>query len=165
VEGRVRESGATGGLVPTAGRSTPAARSGARHPRPALPNPYVAPRNEDEAALVQLWQELFGIEPVGVEDDFFALGGNSLLATQLASRIRDTLASDMPLRALFEQSTIGGLASAITSRRQRSAAPHLAPGPLSSAGTAQELLGRLETLSDTEVDSLLVDMLHKRAPE
>ena len=83
---------------------------GERHPRPPLANPYVPPRDETEERVAGLWQELLGLERVGITDDFFELGGHSLLATQVLSRIRTAFSVDVPMRALFEAPTVEGLA-------------------------------------------------------
>ena len=87
------------------------------HPRPELAKAYLAPRDETEQSLVEIWQELFGIDGIGVEDDFIELGGHSLLAMQLLSRIRETFQVEIPLRTLFESPTVAGLASSITQNR------------------------------------------------
>jgi acyl carrier protein len=57
-------------------------------------------------SLVQIWEQLLGTTPIGANDSFFELGGNSLLATRLATRLRETFPLDVPLRALFEAATI-----------------------------------------------------------
>jgi amino acid adenylation domain-containing protein len=89
--------------------------------RKALPAPelgagsegYVPPRNSVEETLVRIWREVLGIERVGVNDDFFALGGHSLRATQVVARIRDNFAVEIPLRQLFEATTVAQLALVI----------------------------------------------------
>lgn len=83
------------------------------HPRPELSNAYVAPSNELEQTIANIWQQLLGIEQVGIHDNFFELGGHSLLATQLISRIRETLQVELPLNSLFEESSVAGLAERI----------------------------------------------------
>jgi phthiocerol/phenolphthiocerol synthesis type-I polyketide synthase E len=83
---------------------------GVRHPRPALARAFVAPRNDVEQAIATIWCELLGVERVGVEDEFFELGGHSLLATQLVSRLRTRFGVDLPLRSLFEATTVAALA-------------------------------------------------------
>ncbi|HEY0739713.1 MAG TPA: acyltransferase domain-containing protein, partial [Herpetosiphonaceae bacterium] len=78
----------------------------ALHGRPALLNDYVAPRNEFEQSIGAIWQEVLGIEQIGVYDNFFELGGHSLLATQLVSRLREAIPIDLPLSRLLEAMTI-----------------------------------------------------------
>ncbi|MBB6286057.1 MULTISPECIES: non-ribosomal peptide synthetase [unclassified Pseudomonas] len=74
---------------------------------------YLAPRNELESTLAAIWAEVLKVERVGVQDNFFELGGHSLLATQIASRVQKTLQRDVPLRAMFECSTVAELAEYI----------------------------------------------------
>ena len=74
--------------------------------RPELSGEYVPARTPIEEQLVQLWQDILHIEQAGIHDDFFDLGGHSLLATQLVSRIRQCFEVELPLRSLFEASTI-----------------------------------------------------------
>ncbi|MCG8351745.1 MAG: phosphopantetheine-binding protein, partial [Chloroflexales bacterium] len=88
--------------------------------------PYVAPRTEAEATLAAICAELLGLERVGADDSFFALGGHSLLATQLLARVRAQFQVELPLRTLFEQPTVAGLAQALAQAQQTSSA---APPP------------------------------------
>ncbi|MGC2775826.1 MAG: phosphopantetheine-binding protein, partial [Bradyrhizobium sp.] len=93
--------------------------------RKALPLPdarpaetqRVAPRNPTEAALAAIWAELLHQEDIGVTDNFFELGGDSLVAVQLVGRIKRDLAQDLPLRRLFELTTVETMASALTENR------------------------------------------------
>jgi len=94
--------------------------------RKALPEPaedrlaaggrYIAPRNELELALVGIWEDLLGIRPIGVLDDFFALGGHSILAIRLVTRIRARLGRDLSPVDLFQAPTVERLAAHL--RRQ-----------------------------------------------
>jgi amino acid adenylation domain-containing protein len=86
----------------------------------ALPEPewtsaaqYVAPRTPVEERLAAIFTELLGTERVGVHDDFFALGGHSLQAMQVVSRVRASLSTEFPMRAFFDAPTIAGAASRI----------------------------------------------------
>ncbi|ARV58865.1 polyketide synthase [Nostocales cyanobacterium HT-58-2] len=83
------------------------------YPRPNLSTAYVAPRNELEQTLVSLWQELLGIDYIGIHDNFFDLGGHSLSGIQFITRVRDTFQVDFPLRLLFESPTITSLSEEI----------------------------------------------------
>jgi NADP-dependent 3-hydroxy acid dehydrogenase YdfG len=84
--------------------------TGPTHPRPDIQTAHVAPRNELEEQIAGMWENLLGIERVGVHDNFFELGGHSLLATQLGSRFRETLRVDLPLRIIFERPSVAELA-------------------------------------------------------
>lgn len=86
------------------------------HPRPDLPSAYVAPGNELEQDLADTWQELLGIEQVGIKDNFFELGGHSLLATMLMSRLRKEFGVELSLRSFFESPTVSGLSLIIAER-------------------------------------------------
>src|SRR5205823_8510197 len=86
--------------------------------RNALPEPdaesgdaYVAPRTPVEEILAAIWCDVLKLDGAGIHDNFFELGGHSLLATQLVSRIRQTFDRELPLRAIFEQPTIAGIAT------------------------------------------------------
>ena len=74
---------------------------------------YEAPRNAREERLAKIWAEVLGVDRIGINDDFFALKGHSLLATQVLSRIRDAFNVQLPLRSLFESPTIAALAERI----------------------------------------------------
>jgi len=87
------------------------------HPRPSLGTVYVGPRNEMESKITEIWQELLGIERVGIEDNFFDLGGHSLLATQLFSRLRGEFQVEIPVRKLFEMTTVTRQADLIATIR------------------------------------------------
>ncbi|MDX2090405.1 MAG: amino acid adenylation domain-containing protein, partial [Kofleriaceae bacterium] len=102
--------------------------------RRALPAPdvrlaqqvYVAPRTDVEMLLAQVWSELLGVEHVGVHDNFFELGGHSLLVMRLVSRIRAALGAELPVRAVFEASTLAAQAEAIGRATER-VVPALVP--------------------------------------
>ena len=86
---------------------------GERHARPVLNTDYAEPRDESEQVIVNIWQELLGIDRVGIHDDFFDLGGHSLLATRLVARLRGAFNMNIPLGSLFASPTVAGLASTI----------------------------------------------------
>ncbi len=81
-----------------------------------------------EDLIASTWRELLGVESIGPDDDFYELGGNSLLATQVVSKLRRALAIELPVRVLFEQTTVAGLARHIDALPARGAAEQaLAP--------------------------------------
>jgi acyl carrier protein len=85
-------------------------------PRPDMAAPeqeYVGPRNTTEETLCRQWQEVLRRERVGIHDNFFRIGGHSLMAAQLATRIRENFKFDIPLQRIFESPTIAQLAQAI----------------------------------------------------
>ncbi len=81
--------------------------------RRAAAGAYAPPRDPIEELLAPLWAEVLGVERVGVHDDFFTLGGHSLLGMQLTSRVADLFGVRLTVRALFEARTVGGLAERI----------------------------------------------------
>ncbi|MBX3413397.1 MAG: AMP-binding protein [Pirellulales bacterium] len=108
---------------------------------------YVAPRNEIEAQLAASWADVFGVERVGVHDNFFDLGGHSLLAAQVANRLAPRYGIEITLAELFERPTIASLAELIAERMSASAE---LDDPAELA-----LLAELERMSDDEVQAAL----------
>jgi acyl carrier protein len=106
---------------------------GTRYARPDAAGSYAEPTSEVEAKLAEMWQELLGIERVGIHDDFFGLGGHSLLATQIVSRVRVLFSVDLRLAAIFEAPTVARLAELIE----------------------DAIIAELEALSDEEVAALV----------
>ncbi|KGM30411.1 phosphopantetheine-binding protein, partial [Inquilinus limosus] len=80
---------------------------------------------EAEQAIARIWREVLGLDHVSRHDDFFALGGHSLMATRVASRLRQALGVELPLAALFESRTIAGLAALIDRHGRGNAAAEL----------------------------------------
>lgn len=87
--------------------------------RSRLDGEFIAPRNEIEQAAAKIWEELFGIERLGIHDNFFNLGGNSLLAIQLVSQMRKAFDVDLPLSKLFESPTIAEISTEIAEMQNR----------------------------------------------
>jgi acyl-coenzyme A synthetase/AMP-(fatty) acid ligase len=121
--------------------------------RRALPAPdaragvataYAPPRNDVDELLAIVWAEVFGVERVGIHDDFFALGGHSLLATQIVARLRDLVGLEVSLRSLFERPTIAAITDRLMSSPEASAAVERA-----------SLLVQVARLSDDEAAAML----------
>ena len=90
------------------------------------------PRTSTEAALAAIWAQVLGVARVGVESDFFALGGHSLLASMVATRVRAELGLALPLRAVFEHTTVARLAA------------HLDAGGVAAPASARPALARVQ---------------------
>ncbi len=108
-------------------KALPLTRNG-KVDRSALPAPeqeqaelrrdFVPPRTPAEEVLAGIWAEVLGLEQVSIHDNFFGLGGHSLLVTQVISRARAAFEVDLPLRSIFESPTVAGLADGIEAARQ-----------------------------------------------
>ncbi|WP_344525560.1 SDR family NAD(P)-dependent oxidoreductase [Streptomyces rectiviolaceus] len=121
---------------------------GASHPRPDLETPYVAPRSARERDVAEVWQEILGVDRVGVDDDFFALGGHSLAAVQIGTRLKNRLGAELDLRAFFERPTVAHTADLLDA------------GPRSAADRPEnriEVLSRDEPAADLDALAELSD--------
>ncbi|MDA8447468.1 type I polyketide synthase [Paracidovorax valerianellae] len=99
--------------------STPGANgrpARSRHPRPVLQTAYVAPDGDLEVALAEVWQDMLGMDRVGVDDNLFELGGDSLLAIQLLARVRKAYAVELHPASFFKAPTLGALALLVEAR-------------------------------------------------
>ena len=103
--------------VPSAG-----AARGALYARPELGQEYVAPRSEAERTLAAIWCEALGVERVGVNDDFFELGGDSVLGLRIVAKANE---AGLPMvgRQIFEHHTIAALAAAVAGVAPAAAPP------------------------------------------
>jgi acyl-coenzyme A synthetase/AMP-(fatty) acid ligase/acyl carrier protein len=113
--------------------------------RPELDNPMVPPRTPVEDVVCAIWAAVLDLDEVGIHDDFLALGGHSLAASQVIARVAEAFHVDLPLSTLFDTPTVEGVAAAIT--------VSLARSPEREA--RERLLTELEELSDAEADRLL----------
>jgi acyl transferase domain-containing protein/acyl carrier protein len=111
------------------------------YPRPALRVDYVAPRNPVEEYIAAIWKDLLGVAQVGIYDNFLDLGGDSLLATRLVSRMRDVFHLDLPVRLFFERSTVAELAEAVAEMQEQQRKVEDA-----------ELLDQVQGLSEDELE-------------
>ena len=88
---------------------------------------YVAPRNELEQKLVRVWQEVLGLESIGIKDNFFHLGGHSLLAVVLSSKLEQSFSVKLPMAMLFQMPTIEQQAAFLEQRTNTQSWSVLAP--------------------------------------
>jgi FkbH-like protein len=84
---------------------------------------FVPPRTETEKLLAKVWADLLHLEQVGIHDNFFELGANSLMATQFISRVYEVFSVELPLRSLFETPTIAEFAEQVTIAQLEQAEP------------------------------------------
>ncbi len=95
-------------------------QSKTKHPRPELASSYVAPGNTMERQIAKIWEELLGFEQIGIQDNFFDLGGNSLIGINLISRLRTMFnIEDLPTYILFEAPSISAMASHLSLSRKQ----------------------------------------------
>ncbi len=105
-----------------------------RHPRPNLATTFVEPRTETERLLAEIWASQLGLESIGIHDRFFDLGGQSLLAAQIALEICDRFQIELPVLKLFQAPTVGELAMLVDQARAGSAGPEPARVFAAAAG-------------------------------
>jgi acyl carrier protein len=111
--------------------------------RRALPAPdlsqlqasYVAPSTPTEQALCELWQEVLGLERVGVTDNFFQLGGHSLMSVRFMTRARALFGVDIPLQVVFSSPTIDTIAAYIDALKLNALNANRAADDLIEEGT------------------------------
>jgi len=134
--------------------------------RRALPEPStdhraaaekIVPRNEVERQLASIWRELLDVNEFGVTDNFFDLGGNSLLAMQTLARIRRSFNVEVPIRSLFDSPTIEELGREIEKAKASGAVPRIPairprPRPTTSIEALRAELGQL---SPEQIEALL----------
>jgi amino acid adenylation domain-containing protein len=95
--------------------------------RPELAREFVAPRNEIEAEVAEIWAAVLRLERVGIHDNFFELGGHSLLATQIVARINQSFPIDFPLRQMFETPTVDAMAQCLATALRAATPPQQQP--------------------------------------
>ena len=101
--------------------------------RPELAEAFVAPRTPAEKSLASIWTKLLGIDRIGINDNYFELGGDSLLATQLVSQVRSVFEVELPLVELFRHPTLAEMATSIE----------------------EAIIEQMEDISDEEAEQLL----------
>jgi aspartate racemase len=108
---------------------------------------YVAPRTPVEELLAEIWAQVLNVPRIGIHDNFFKLGGHSLLSTVLISRIREAFHVELPVLALFESPTVAELAGTIEQSLIKDV----------DSDEMLEMLKQLDGLSDEEISALLAN--------
>jgi acyl carrier protein len=113
--------------------------------KPKLNKSFVAPRTPAEQVIADIWARVLKLDQVGIHDNFFDLGGHSLSAIQVISRVCETFQLEFPLRCLFEHPTIAGLGVQITEAQAKNVVPE----------DVATVLADLDALSEEETQCLL----------
>jgi amino acid adenylation domain-containing protein len=108
---------------------------------------FVAPRSPLEETLAEIWRETLGVAQIGVESNFFDLGGHSLMATRVVTQIRERFGVELPLRVLFESPTIAGLAQHLDAVQVKE----------TQLSRILSMLENVENISEEEVAALLAN--------
>jgi acyl carrier protein len=118
-----------------------------------LKTDYLAPRNEIEEKILECWQKVLNISQIGINDNFFELGGHSLKGMRLLSLLNQAFQIELPLRTLFEATTIASLALMIIEKKLEQVG--------NDQGTA--LLAEIKNLSSDEV-KMHLEQTQKKHP-
>jgi len=94
------------------------------HPRPVISSIYVSPKNETEQRITELWQKILGLEIVGVNDDFFELGGDSLNVVQLNNELKKIFNREIPVAVMFRYQTIRTFAQYLQQEKDENVIPN-----------------------------------------
>jgi amino acid adenylation domain-containing protein len=136
--------------------------------QPVTPIGFVAPRTSVEKLLAGVWAQVLDLARVGIHDDFFQVGGDSLLATQLLSRVRDVMHVDVPWLTFFETPTVAGIAKSIATVSQAELGlPTLGSVPRDGAlplSYGQQRLWFLEQVGLSRHAYTLLNAMHLRGP-
>ena len=113
--------------------------------RPNLAQSYTPPTSEIDRQVVDIWEAILDVHPIGIHDNFFDLGGHSLAATRIVSAVIKTFLVDIPLAILFNSPTVADMAAAISAHMVK------------SVGEAEiaRILAELEALTDEEAQQLV----------
>ncbi len=112
---------------------------------------FVAPVSKTQCRVAVLWQELLGLERVGLRDNFFDLGGHSLLAARMVAELRETFGADVPMRDVFLDSTLEAVAASVDRARGSTAQG------MGGNGAEDSLLDNLARLPRGTFEAMLAD--------
>ncbi len=113
--------------------------------RPELSTAFKAPKSSTEKRLADIWADVLGLDRVGIDDDFFDLGGHSLSATRVISRVIRSFQLNLPVDVLFRSATVAEMAAVIGQKHRRKASPE----------EIARILSEIEALSETEAEQIL----------
>ena len=115
--------------------------------RPALDLPYVPPRSSIEVELTRIWSAVLAVDRVGIHDNFFDLGGHSLTASRVISRVIQTFQLELPIKALFDAPTVAEMAAVIEAHQ----------GKKVGEADLERMLAELESLPEDEARRLIAE--------
>ena len=116
--------------------------------RPDLETPFTFPRTPVEEKIAKIWAHVLDVDQVGIHDRFFELGGDSLLATRVISRVLEVFLVEVPLRSLFESPTVADMTAVVL----RSLAMHAKPEQI------DHVLAEIKGLSEEEIEAMLANV-------
>jgi len=117
--------------------------------RPELTTPYAAPKTAIEKELAKIWAEVLSTDEVGIHDDFFDLGGHSLSATRIISRVIASFELQLPVQALFDSPTVAAMSVVISNKEEQKA----------DEEELKRLLREVESLSEETAEELLAEQV------
>ena len=123
--------------------------------RPNLEQDYIPPSTEIDRQLVDIWEGILDVRPIGMRDDFFQIGGHSLAAARIVSRVIKTFLVEIPLEALFNAPTVADMAAAIEAH----------PGKKIGDAELERILAEMESLTDEEAQRLVSEGVAKASRE
>ncbi len=119
--------------------------------RPNLDTPFIVPETSVEQALAKIWAEVLNVNHVGAHDNFFDLGGHSLAATRIVSRVIKHFQVDLPLQSLFQSPTVAEMATVIAEHQ----------GKKLDQKELGDILVKLESLTEEEAERVLSESVSK----
>jgi acyl carrier protein len=109
---------------------------------------FIAPRTDMEELVAEIWRDTLELTQVGVESNFFQLGGHSLMATRVMNKIRERCGVELPLRVLFESPTVASLAARLEAAQPK----------YSELGRIYRILANVENIPEEDVNALLAQV-------
>jgi FkbH-like protein len=119
--------------------------------RPDLPYAYVAPSNEVERSIAQIWEKALNVEKIGINDDYFELGGTSLIALRIILRLREAFKVELTFSDFFTSLTVNKLAELTRDRIDQTTKKN---------ESILTILGKIENMEENEIKKLLTEVKH-----